>query len=272
MTYPSFLPIPNRSNYSAQPGLEPARFKMEDGQYRQKRQSNRSPFRYTLSWAFDWQQARLFAGWLEYSVIRTGVDIEIPIGGKTVSVRPVNYNPTYTPTNGGWSVQMEVEEIQNGPTLPAVKGLPTWPASLPDFETEGFTFSTPDAVSRSDIDNGLAETRLRFRDRRSQYQGNIYLDPVQRDAFWSFWRDTLLNGQRFFLAPFANPESQDKYRARLITAPVETPQGSWYSLALQLEAIRVPIMSYTEYLTYSGFINTYVDKDYVEDGYVGYWG
>jgi hypothetical protein len=245
---------------------------MDDGQNRQIRVGSSSPFTYTLNWSLTYDQTKFFEAWIEYDVARGAGYTDIPIGNRTVNVRPVTGVPVYTPNGAKWVVSLDVEELQAGPVIPARNGvLPVWPGTLPEFEKDSYTLSDPGAVTRSDIDNGRAEMRVRFRGRVTEYSGKLILTQSQRDIFWQFWKNTLINGQTWFMAPFANAVSQSKLRARIVAAPVESPNGAWYELTFALETVNAPIMSIYEYHAIGTFVNTYVVSGYVDDGYAGFW-
>lgn len=217
-------------------------------------------------------QAEFFDAWLEYDVGRGTLYTEIPIANKTVTVKPKTGVASFTPNGAKWLVSLDVEEIRPGPAIAARNGiLPVWPGTLPDIEKDGYSLAKTGSVTRSDIENGEAEMRTRFRNRVTEYGGKLLLDQTQRDLFWSFWKDNLINGQTWFIAPFANALSQSKLRARIISAPEETPTGAWYELKFMLETVSAPMLSYEDYRAIGTFINTYVLSGYVEDGYAGYW-
>lgn len=251
--YPRLLPIPTREGYAASPGVEFKRYQMEDGQYSTIRQFASTPFNYTLNWRLTFAQADLFEAWLEYEAGRGAAFTEIPFLGKVRKVRPITGTPVFKTTGGGWDVSMDVEEIIAAPSIPPRTGkLPIWPNALPELESAGFSLSKVGAVTRTDITSGLAETRVRFRDRLTQYTGTLKLNLSQRDLFWDFYHNDLIDGYAHFMAPFANARSQSKIKARFFDLPSESPLGAWFTVSVSLETTKAPIMSHAQYIQMVG--------------------
>lgn len=271
MAYPKVLPVPTRDGYGKRPSYSAPRFKMDDGNYRAKTIAGAVPYTYALTWNLTYPQTRFFEAWLEYDIIRAQEPMQIPLAETVINVEPKTGIPTYRPNGSKWLVSLEVEEIRAGGALP-VRGapLPSWPVNLPDFESSGFSLSAPDSVAVSDIEAGRRELRERFYQRTTTYGGSMIMDLSQRNEFWQFWNDTLLAGKRRFLAPFANAKSQAPLKAKFAQVPEETTNGAWFNIAIVLDTLEAPMLSYDEYREFFHFVNTYADF-YVEDGYAGYW-
>lgn len=271
MAYPTVLPIPTREGYAKRPSYDVPRFKMDDGVYRSQNVPGAVPYSYSLTWNLTYDQASFFEAWLEYDVIRNGTSMEIPLAGQTITVFPKTGMPSWKPNGSKWMVSLDVQEIRTGAPLPARGGsLPIWPVSLPMFERDGFSLSAPDYVQNSDIENGKNEQRARFYQKTTTYGGTLIMDLDQRNAFWEFWHTTLLGGSRRFIAPFANSKSQEMLKAKLAKPPEESANGAWFNIALVLDTMAAPMLTYDEYRAYQHFVNTYADN-YVVDGYAGYW-
>lgn len=269
---PSIIPLPIRDGYSGTPTRPFRRFQMEDNQYRTIRETSADQFTYSLSWKLDWEQAERFEAWLEYDLGQGVGSFELDFAGKTITVKPSTGMPSYSPMGAKWLVRMEVVELRSPPAItPRTGQLPEWPSELPEFEQEQYTFGKVNAVTKSDIDFGLPDMRVRFQQRTTQFSGTIILNQTQRDKFWEFYKDTLVNGCAWFLAPFVNYLGLNNLKAKFIEQPVETPLSSWYSISLSLDTTKAPIMSYSDYQNTKGFVNDYVEPGYVEDGYVGYY-
>jgi len=270
--FPQALPEAVRDSYQGTPSLQPKRFQMEDSQYRIQRQSVAQSFNYSLSWKMTFVQTQIFEAWFEY-VIGGGVNyFDITFAGKQIHVKPTTGIPSYTPIGDKWLVKLDVKELQAKPIVPTRTGiLPVWPSTMPTFERDGYTIGPVGSVTQSDLEAGNELGRVRFRQRLTQFSGKIYCDQTQRDLLWEFYRDTLINGAAWFIAPFANAKTSDNQRARIVQQPVETPLSGWYSISLSLETVNAPIMSRSEYALHRDFINDYVEADYVVDDYVGYY-
>lgn len=267
---PKSIPQPIREGYTGSYTRQPSRFQMEDNQYRTRRETSRRQFNYSLTWKLNWAQLDLFEAWVEYDLAQGKGYFEIEFAGKTISVRPTTGMPTVNPVGDKWSVKMDVEELRAAPIVaPKSAFLPTWPSSLPEFESAEYMLSKVGAVTKSDIDFGVSDMRVRFQQRLTQYGGKIYLNQAQRDAFWDYYQNSLIDGFAWFLAPFVNSKSQTKLKARFIENPVETPLNSWYSISVKLETTKAPIMAFADYEATKLYVNTYVEAGYVEYGYVG---
>lgn len=244
---------------------------MEDGQYRQRRLWHGQLFGRILSWRLSFEQAQLFEAWLEYDVSRGVGWFDVPFLSGTIRVRPTNGVPTYSFQSGYWVVTLDVTEVQSGPVIPVSNALPLWPQEFPQLERDGYTLAQTGAVTVSDINAGLPQMRVRFRDRVAFYSGQVILSATQLEQFWSFYRNDLINGNAWFMAPFASPDTQELRKARFTASPTEAPNGSYFNVTLALETVNLPIMSKEEYkaLTPPVFTNDYYVDGYIEDGYIG---
>lgn len=245
--YPAQLPVPTRENYTGGPRLAPKRFKMDDGQYFQKRIGSRNPFKYSLTWKLTWAQQAIHEAWLEYAGNKSSGIIDMPIMGRMVSVTPVTGVCTYTPVGNRWTATLDVEELQERPNFNGSDFYPEWPLELPLFEKTGYSYSKPDAVTMSDSETGKPERRVRFMQRTTQFTATLLLSQQQRDQFWQFHRDYLINGVCWFLAPFVNSQVDSRVRSRIMTQPSEAPNGCMYTLTLGMETVSAPILSRAEY-------------------------
>jgi len=270
VNFPRILPQAIRDGFQGTFSRQPKRFQMEDSQYRVKRESVAQLFVYSLSWKMTWLETQIFEAWIEYSLAQGAGYFTIKIGGVPTLVRPLTAAPVYTPMGIKWGVKMDVEELRAKPVVSSRTGvLPVWPTSLPVYEQDSYSIGKVLPMTRTDIESGYPDERVRFKQRLTQFTGKILCTPEQRELFWDYHRDTLINGSAWFMGPFASARSTDFQRVRFVESPVETPTGAWYSITMKLETVNAPIMSREEFLQYSDFINDYVEADYIEDDYVG---
>lgn len=251
---PSIFPPPIRDGYSGAFSREPKRFQMEDSQYLNDQQSIRKVFNYSLTWKLTFKLAELFEAWVEYGLSQ-GVDyFSFNFAGKLITVRPSTGMPSYTPAGAKWLVSMDVEELRAAPVISVSTGfIPVWPSTLPSFESAEYSIGKVNAVTKSDLENGVSDERVRFQDRVTEFGGKIICNQTQRDLFWSFYQDTLINGASYFMAPFANAHTVANQRSRIVDGTVtETSLNSWYAISFRLETLANPIISKSQYLSQIG--------------------
>ena len=114
--------------------------------------------------------------------------------------------------------------------------IPSWPATLPNFEIGGFATEGADNVLRTSMDAGPAKARRRFTAGPRPVTGRITLDPTQMATFLAFYADSLLGGAiRFtWTDPLTGAAAEFRF-----TAPYEaTKRGALlFTLALPLEIL-----------------------------------
>lgn len=265
--YPSILPACLRSSFASAPARTKRQLEMDDGTTMRRRAEAKSLRSMTLSWFFNERDTQIFDGFLEYSCNRGIGEFQINIGQTLTVVRPIS-RPTYTPTASGWNVSLDVVTVGAPSSIPpATANLPEWPFPFTfersDFRLKGNPFAM------SDIEAGGLDSRNRFRSRVYKYTGRMTMSPEDRDAFWQFYRDSLINGASWFVAPFYSAMSNGRKKARFSQEPSENPNGLWFTIQMELETVDLPIMTRSDYDNIWPFINTYVEAGYVEDGYVG---
>lgn len=251
---PSIFPPPIRDGYTGTYSRTPKRFQMEDSQYLNDQQSIRKMFNYSLTWKLTFKLAELFDAWVEYGLSQ-GIDyFTFNFGGKLITVRPSTGMPSYTVSGDKWLVKMDVEELRASPIIPAKTGsIPIWPETLPIFESSEYSIGKVNAITRSDLENGVSDERVRFQERITEFGGKILCDQIQRDLFWNFYQDTLINGASYFMAPFGNAHTLDKQRSRIVDGTInESPLNSWYAISFRLETVANPIISKAQYLAQIG--------------------
>lgn len=272
---PALIPQPNRENYAATPTVPRKRIPMDDGFTLDPRRYGSQPFSYTLTWALTWDQLKAFEAFLEYQVFQKDGYFVVNIPGNP-TVRP-RARPAINFVEGHWNLTLPVEQMKAAPVkylTPTI--LPMWPDPLPRFESEGYTYSVADAEVRSDIEAGRAETRTRFQHRVLKYSGKIRVNLAERNAFWEFYKNQLVDGIAWFSAPYESPFGPVNIRAKFSDAlPTETAIGSLYEITVNLETGNAPILTQRQYNELVAndppapdLSLLYVEAGYVEDGYL----
>ena len=248
--YPEKLPPPVRDGFTARHHSPFNSVEMDDGYPRVRRQFSAQPARFDLQWTFTWEQLALFEAFIEYGAAQAAGWFKVPIFGDQdpTDVRLTEgYETTFNAQANTWQVSAKVETLFAAPVLPP-RGLPSWPATLPEPEQENYGFSVPGVPLRSQQEDGLAEQRIRFQDRVLQYRVTWLLDKEQKIIFDAFYRDTLIHGAAWFMAPFANGLGPTQVRARFTGAVTVASFGAAYKLSATLLTAAAPRMSLPEYL------------------------
>lgn len=271
MPFPQILPCPSADGYTGGPRTPVRRVQMDDGQYSDQGRVAHLEYQKNLSWLLTFEQTKIFGAWLEYTVNQGAGWDTITIGGKELRISPLS-DPVYRENGRLWRVTLPVRFLSRSPAVPARSGvLPPWPAVLPNMQRGQYEYGYDESISYSEMDAQVAESRVRFQERVSQCRGRILMTAEQRDIFWDFYTDTLINGSLPFLGQFpsAHGAASSALRCRIINNPEESAVGVYYRISLQLETVELPIMSLEEYNSFRVFINDYVEEGYVVDYYVG---
>lgn len=248
IAYPTYLPKPSRDSYSRQFGEEMKRTEMDDGNFRSRRRFKSQPIRYSINWKLTERQLSIFEAWVVYDLQYGTQEFELPLyADETITVRLTGEGPTKSRSENRWTVSAEVLEIRPGVALKRVTALPTWPSTLPFPENEDYQLTTNDLFIEGNIGGGTADTRSRFTFKEQQATAGWVLSHEERAVFWSFWKETLLDGMLPFLAPMMNGKGLAYVKSRFITNPAEMENGAAYKITATLASNFMPKLLKSEY-------------------------
>lgn len=245
---PDFLPQPTRDNWQRTLLAERLPTKMDDGFLHESRKTKSVPQVFSLAWLLDWNQFAKFEAWFVYG-LKNGTELfSVTIAGETFEVKCLagNYDTRYDESNGSWSVVMQVMHRQTNAN-PVIVGMVEYPANFPPFERGGYEIGFNNTGIVSDIETGPPESRNRFQNRATNYKGNIFATLAERNQFWTFYRETLKNGLSWFMAPFANGVGLVRVRAKIVSHPVEVPEGAQFRITFDLITGSMPKLTRAQY-------------------------
>lgn len=251
--FPTKLPYPIRDGFSRSYSRNIARVGMDDGQFRRRRKWDSQPQSYALAWSLTWDELALFEAFVEYDTNGASDWFTIVVikGTPAITMRFVSkHKASFNSATGNWQVQAECEMLMAAPVVPSAPAtLPEWPATLPIPEKEGYAYAQVEALARSNIESGKAAQRVRFKDRVTTFSAKWIFTADQLAQFDAFVRNTLIDANAPFMAPFANGEGETLVKANFKSPPKVTSLGAIYTVLAELETTSAPMMSVLDYLT-----------------------
>lgn len=259
--YPDTLPMPVRDGFGGGPSKGIRRSPMDDGQERVRRAWNKQPREFTLTWKLTWDQLKYFDGFVEYDLDGGGGWFEMkltPNSPTTVQMRFSNPNELtreLDENTGAWMVQGTVEFIAPAPVVPPRTGvLPPWPIALPEPEKDGFRYVQDKAVTRSNIEEGVATLLKRFEERVTTYQLMWLLDEAQKDILEKYYKDDLIDGLAWCSAPFANGLGFTYVRAKFVQPLKIEAFGAAFKATAVMATVDAPKLTKLEYIVGDGML------------------
>jgi hypothetical protein len=258
MTTPTYpldkLPYPVRDNYTSQYGSAFKRAAMDDGHGRVRRRWDQQPIMPTLTWTFaEWSQLDLFEGFIKYDCAQASGWFIMPLfpGDTPKTMRMTTYPTiTFDTSIGTWQATVQVEYIRLGPTgysaTPTV--LPQFPSSLPEPEKDNYQITRASTMVRSNLPDGEATERARFKEEVATFTVTWYLAPDEYAVFDSFVHNQLLGGLAPFTGYFSNGRGDNLVRVNFVDTPVVSEEGACYKVTASCETRDIPQMSEFDYL------------------------
>lgn len=110
---------------------------------------------------------------------------------------------------------------------------PSWPGTVPtSVAQEGYSRQQQSARVEFAPEFGPPIRRQRGTARLEILRCTTWLTATQKDAFWTFYQDTLGDGVLWFTR--LHPESGSTVRCIFMEEPVESPNGAEYQIAYTL--------------------------------------
>lgn len=203
------------------------------------------------------EQLKWFEAFLKYDCAQASGFFTIPLNpiSQPTTLRFTAYPQlSFDTSKGVWVVTGSVEYVRAAPTGTAGASLPTFPPTLPFPEQENYTINRAGTVSRSNLEEGLASQRARFKDEVALVQMEWKLNADEYAVFDSFVHDTLLGGLAPFIGPFSNGLGPTNVRINFIAPPQVQSDGAAYTVTAQAEVRDIPTISEFVYRGY-GTIN-----------------
>lgn len=80
--------------------------------------------------------------------------------------------------------------------------LSTWPPELPQqFVIESFSRKAPENRVRTKVEGAVPKLRRRYSNIAEPFSGDMIMTTAQRNAFWSYYKNTLKHGTLAFNFP-----------------------------------------------------------------------
>lgn len=262
--YPAVLPSPIRDGYARSYLSELKKTKMDDGNYRSRRRHAAQPFAMTLSWNLTDDQLATFEafGTIICSNWTDWFSLPLIPGDPLVDVKITGGAPQFKRSGAEWTATATVMAIEAAPPMPGAVSMPVWPATLPWPEQDDHGFSIDNFLVEDDPAQGYPKSRNRFMSKATMFAATWVLTKAERDIFWSFFRNTLLDGTMAFMLPFLNGLGVNYVRCKVITQPKESAQTSGFKISIGLSTMFAPVLTQSELMD---AINAYLISDYATD-------
>lgn len=270
MAYPTVLPRPVRDSYAVELQTKQQRTAMDAGNTRVRRKVLSKPHIITLSWHVNTYQRAMFDAWLKYEAMfgQNWVTIPNPYGDGEIEAQFVTGNPDIAADGASnWVISASMRLRGRKFVVPAKGAMPTWPTTLPAFESGTYKIRKVDPSSASKV-SALATPyeRQRFKTINTEYDCSITnLTQAQRQYFWDFFDNTLAGGDGYFYAVFENGIDKLPTRVRISVDPTEAAQGALFTIAFSLETREARTMTRAQYI--EELAPEYSDTNDYSDGY-----
>lgn len=263
-TFPSKLPIPNRSGFSGEFQLPLRALKMADGSHRTVMNYRVQPRIFSLQWILTWEQAELYEAFVQYDVLDgdgyavfnflkyTSESTDTPLTGRFVAKDGLAYTLTYDEERDRWLVDAVVEILTDqffGTAIaPRPADFPEWPSTLPRLpDKKGYVISPDIGYMRSDMEEGLAQQFQRRKSRHAEIPVSYIFDLEQQHTFDLFYQYTLGFGAFAFYTWLANGSGESRVLCKFGSMPQMKPNGSIYEVNFKLRTAQLPLMTETAY-------------------------
>lgn len=262
--YPAVLPPPVRDGYGKVYTSELRKTKMDDGNWRTRRRHAFQPFSMTLTWKLSDEELGIFEGFGAIICTNWTDWFALPLipGDPTIDVKIIGDAPEFKREGADWVANATVMAIEAPPPMPGVISMPVWPSSLPWPEQDEYGYQVENFLVQDDPMQGYPRSRNRFMSKATMFPATWILTKAERDIFWSFFRNTLLDGTMAFMLPFMNGLGINYVRCKVVAQPKESSSSSGFKIVLNLTTMFAPVMTESQLMD---ALNAYLVSDYAID-------
>lgn len=124
----------------------------------------------------------------------------------------------------------------------------TWPSDLPAPEIDGYGIQPQAAIIRTDMDQGPARQRRRFRSAPTHYPVKWFMTEPQLSTLESWFHHVIEDGAAWFDISLRNGQGLQSVEARFIAPWQATMMGGpHYEVSATLEVRNRPIAVWTRW-------------------------
>lgn len=254
MDWPTILPLPVRDGYNREYRTKMRRTKMDDGSTLARRMFSKHAYTIKLTFRFTPNERKVFDAFIKYDCVYGTAWFNISIRPNTakVPVKLTGNAPSVKPLGLDWEVSFDVMTMNDltfaTPVAPILNALTVWPLNVPlpnkdDYSTQISNLFVEDNFS----EGGLPKTRSRSTYKETVIQATWLLSAAERDRFFQFFKNQLLDGHLPVLMPFYNGSGLTQVKCTFQEFPTETSQGAAFQVSAKLSTFDAPTMSLAEY-------------------------
>lgn len=254
MLYPSILPIPVRDGYTSAPSIKKRRIKMDDGSARTRRLFNTLPYLTSLTFRYTPEQLSIFDAFIKYDC-KYGTewfDLIIRADQPAVNVKLIGDAPSVKPMGYDWEVTFTVmtrTSLTVGTGSPAnLATLTAWPSDLPLPDKDSYSYQISNFNIEDNLDQGgMPNSRSRFTVKEVIFQATWLFTKAERDRFYLFFRDGLLDGHLPVVIPFYNGLGLTPVKSTFVEHPNENQHDAIFQVSAKMATLYMPVMSEQAY-------------------------
>lgn len=254
MDWPAVLPLPVRDGFNRQYRTKMRQVKMDDGSSRGRRKFPAHAYTIKLAFVMNRNQRSIFDAFLKYDCAYGTAWFNIQIRPNTakVAVKLTGNAPVITPQGMDWDVSFEVMTMNDltfaTPVAPNLTTLTAWPANIPLPNKDDYSTQMSDLFIEDNFDNGgKPNTRSRFTYKETVIQATWLLSAAERDRFFQFYKNQLLDGFLPVVMPFYSGIGMASIKCKFLEFPSEVSQDAAFKVTGKLSTFDVPVMTLAAY-------------------------
>lgn len=250
VNFPSVMPLPVRDGYGRQYDQDLNLVKMDDGGHRRRRRFVDQQMNIGLTFKLNDTQLKIWEGFVKY---------ECNFGAKSFNLKFIPSEPArevqlteaarVEADGNDWKVSATIKMIVAGPTPVSNITMPLWPTNIPLPIKSSYNYQIQNFPYQDNFsEGGKANARNRFTTKEVKFSTSFILTQAERDLFWIFVRQTLLDGTLPFVMPFYNAMGVNPIKVYLLELPKETESGCNYGIECAMGTIYAPTVTQAEYI------------------------
>lgn len=122
--------------------------------------------------------------------------------------------------------------------------IPSWPADLPVWVTDGYGYTPVDPCARTQMDAGNRRVRRRFITTPTDLTLKAIFTRAQMASFETWWQNSALAGSAWVMLPISNGQGLNNVQCRFSGTYQAAPAGDTtllYEVSVSAETLSMPV-------------------------------
>lgn len=254
MDWPSILPLPLRDGFSREYRTKMRRTRMDDGSTLARRMFAGHAYDIKLTFHFTPNERRIFDAFVKYDCAYGTAWFNMPIRPNTakVPVKMTGNAPSVKPLGLDWEVSFTVMTMSDltfaTAVAPNLTALTVWPTNIPLPNKDSYSTQISNLFVEDNFDDGgKPNSRSRNTYKETVIQATWLLSAAERDRFFQFYKNQLLDGYLPVLMPFYNGSGLTQVKCAFQEFPTETAQGAAFQVSAKLSTFDAPTITLAAY-------------------------